>query len=75
MVAKHIDDKQNNTAVYVNEQMTSTFMNLFFKTRNIDIKAVGYKFLWFKNNKISVKKNEGSMTINIEDEASISKIK
>jgi len=67
MVAKHIDDKWNNTAIYVNEQMTSTFRNLFFKTRNIAIE-VGYKFIWFKNNKIFVKKNEGSMTINIEDE-------
>ncbi|KAF0711660.1 E3 ubiquitin-protein ligase TRAIP-like [Aphis craccivora] len=74
MVAKHIDGKWNNTAIYVNEQMTSTFRNLFFKTRNI-AKEVGYKFIWFKNNKIFVKKNEGSMTIYIVDEASISKIK
>jgi hypothetical protein len=74
MVAKHIDDKWNNTAIYVNEQMTSTFRNLFFKTRNT-VKEVGYKYIWFKNNKIFVKKNEGSKIIIIDDETSISKIK
>lgn len=73
LVTKHIDDKWNNTAIYVNEQMKSTFRHLFFKTRN-KAKEVGYKFIWFKNNKIFVKKIEGSMAIHIDDEASISKI-
>jgi hypothetical protein len=54
--------------------MTSTFRNLIFMTRNIAKKG-GYKFIWFKNNKIFVKKNEGAITLIIDDEASISKIK
>lgn len=62
------------TAIYVNEQMTLAYKDLFFKTRNA-VKEVGYKFIWFKNNKIFVRKNEGSKVIIIVDELSISKIK
>lgn len=55
MMANYIDDKWSNTALYVNDQMTSVFRNLFFKTRDT-AKEVGYKFVWFKNNKICKKK-------------------
>lgn len=74
LTANNINNKWEKTAIYVNEQMTSTNRDLFFKARNA-VKEVGYKFIWFKNNKIFVRKNEGSKVFAVVDEILISKIK
>lgn len=55
LMAELIDVNWNNTAIYVNSHMTSDFQNLFFGIRN-STKEVSFKFIWFKNNKINVKK-------------------
>lgn len=47
LVAKFIDGKWSNNAIYVNNQLTSVFRNLFFKTRST-VKEVGYKYIWLK---------------------------
>jgi len=74
LTANNIDKNWGKTAIFVNDQMTSTYRDLFFKARKA-AKKVGYKFIWFKNNKIFVRRNESSKAIIITDELSISKIK
>lgn len=74
LTANNIDKNWGKTAIFVNDQMTSTNRDLFFKARKT-AKEVGYKFIWFKNNKIFVRRNESSKAIIITDELSISKIK
>lgn len=42
--------------VYINEQLTPFMKDLLWKTKQ-DAKQKGYHMVWFKNNKILVKKN------------------
>lgn len=72
-MAKDVDSTWNTSAVYFNEQMTFAYRRLFFKARTA-AKQVGFKHIWFENNKIFAKKNDTSKVIVIDDETSISKI-
>lgn len=50
LIVTYINDKWNNTTIYVYNQMTSTFRNLFIKIEN-STKKVGYNnFIQFKYN-------------------------
>lgn len=73
LVTKDVNPTWKGSTIYFNDQMTSTYRNLFFKTRTT-AKQVGYKYIWFKNNTIFVKKSDNSKVIIIDDENSISKI-
>lgn len=53
--------------------MTYSNKTLFYKAKTT-AKQVGYKYAWFNNNKIFVKKNDESKLITIENEDSILKI-
>lgn len=73
LVAKDFDASWNNTPVYFNNLMTYSNKTLFFKAKTT-AKQMGYKYVWFNNNNIFVKKNEDSKVIIMENEDSISKI-
>lgn len=73
LTAKDSDISQNNSAVFFNDQMTTSNRTLFFKAR-MAVKKTGYKYVWFKNNKVFVKKDESTKAIVIDNEISISKI-
>jgi len=74
LTADIIDNKWGKKPIYVNEQITSAYRDLFFKASKA-VKEFGYEFIWFKNNKIFAMRNEGLKVIIIVDELSISKIK
>lgn len=73
IVAKDLDVSWKVSPIYFNNQMTQANKTLFFRAK-ITAKQVGYKYVWFNNNKIFVKKNEDSKVIIIFDENCISKI-
>jgi chromosome segregation ATPase len=58
----------NNTNIYINEHMTWYFRNLFWKTRE---KCKNYKYIWFKEGKIFVKKDQNTNAILILNEKSL----
>lgn len=57
----------------INNYLTQTYRNLFFKTKLL-AKEKNYKFVWFKNNKLFVRKNNDTNAIPIEDENSLSEL-
>jgi len=63
----------NNSNIYINKQLTQTNRNLFYKTRT-KAREYGYKFTWFNNFMIFVKKSETLNGILIDEEKSLSKI-
>lgn len=73
LVAKDIDFNWKDTALYFNEQMTTTYRKLFFKAKTV-AKEKKYKYVWFKNNRIFVKKDDSTKAITIYDETSVLKI-
>lgn len=72
--AKNVNDKWDNNGIYINNYLTQSNRNLFYKTRML-AKEHSYKFVWFKNNKLFIKKSENSNTIYIDDESILDKIK
>jgi len=68
-----INENWKKEGIYVNNYLTQTYRNLFFKTKLL-AKEKNYKFVWFKNNKLFVRKNNDTNAIPIEDENSLSKL-
>lgn len=58
------ENYNNSDPIYINEHLTVTRKQLFFKTKQFKIKN-NFEFLWVKNGKIFLKKNANSETINI----------
>lgn len=55
LVTKDFDFNWKDSKIYFNYQLTSTNSNLFCKARTT-AKGLKFKYFWFKNNKIFVKK-------------------
>lgn len=53
----------NANKIYVNEHLTSVNKNLFWLARNT--RAIGYKYIWTKNGRVFVRKNENEPVIRI----------
>jgi len=70
---KTVNSKWNNDSIYINDGLTQFNKNLFFKTRAFAREA-GYKFTWFKDSNIFLKKNENTEAFIIFDELSLSKL-
>jgi len=51
-----INENWKKEGIYINNYLTQTYRNLFFKTKLL-AKEKNYKFVWFKNNKLFVRKN------------------
>ena len=62
-----------NESVFFGESLSPYFKNLLWKTKQ-NLKET-YRFIWFKKNKIFVKKDESSPTNVVESEIDINKIK
>jgi len=61
-----IHDKWGNEALYVNNFLTLYNRNLFFKSKAFAREA-GFKYVWFKDSKIFIKKTENHKAIHIEN--------
>lgn len=72
--AKNLNGNWDNNGIYINNYLTQSNRNLFYKTRMF-AKEHSYKFVWFKNNKLFIKKSENSNTIYIDHENTLDKIK
>lgn len=73
LTTKQVCVKWDNSNIYINEQLTRTNINLFYKTRT-KAREYGYKFTYFKDSKIFVKKSENTNVILIDEAKSLSKI-
>lgn len=56
--------------IYYNNYLTQTNSNLFYKTR-MYAKEHNYKYIWFRDYKIFIRKNETNKVILIEDKNSL----
>lgn len=59
--------------IYIHESLSQFFKNLLWRVRN-SAKEKGYRFVWYKNYKILVKKDVNSQTIVINNENELNKI-
>lgn len=67
-------EKWGTEAIYVNSYLTIFNRNLLFKTKAFAREA-GYKFVWFKDAKVFIKKNEEHKAILIENETFLTNLK
>lgn len=64
----------NNSRIFINESLSPYFKNLFYQVKML-AKEKGYKFVWYRNYKILVKKNEEAKEVLvISDVSQISKL-
>lgn len=73
LTGKVVNSNWNDENIYINDSLTQFNKNLFFKTRAFS-RDKGYKFVWFRDSKIFIKKNENSKAVIINDEYSLSKL-
>jgi len=69
-----VDVTWKDEAIYINDNLTPFNRNLFFITKSF-ARDFGYKFVWFKDNKLFLKKNELSKEIVIDSDLSLNKLK
>lgn len=67
-------DNWGMEAIYVNNYLTFFNRNLLYKTKAF-ARELGFKFVWFRESKIFMKKNEDHKAIIIENEFSLSNLK
>lgn len=73
LTGKVVNSNWNDEKIYINDSLTQFNKNLFFKARAF-ARDKGYKFVWFRDSKIFIKKNENSKAFIIHDEYSLSKL-
>ncbi|KAL4096900.1 hypothetical protein QTP88_021775 [Uroleucon formosanum] len=73
LTGKVVNSNWNDENIYINDSLTQFNKNLLFKTRAFS-RDKGYKFVWFRDSKIFIKKNENSKAVIINDEYSLSKL-
>jgi regulator of replication initiation timing len=71
--AKDIHTEWSNEGIYLNNVLTQTNSNLFYKTR-MYAKKYNYKYVWFRDCKIFMRKDEKNKIIVIEDEYTLNNI-
>lgn len=64
-------DNWGNVPIYVNNFLTLYNRNLLFKTKAF-ARETGFKYVWFKNSKLFIKKSENNKAVLIENESSLS---
>lgn len=74
LTGNRVDVNWKNDPIYINDNLTQFNRNVFFKTKAF-ARDSGYRFVWFRDSKIFIKKNENSKAILIEDELSLTKLK
>lgn len=73
LTGNFVNDNWNNDKIYINDSLTQLNRNLFFKAR-FHARDIGYKFVWFKDQKLFIKKNENTNAIFIDNEYSLYKL-
>lgn len=70
LTANNINVNWQNYGIYINNYLylTQYYRNVFYKTRMF-AKEHNFKFVWFKNNKLFMKKTKNSNAIYIDDES------
>lgn len=73
-IGNSVDVSWKNEAIYINENLTQFIRNLIFITKSF-ARDFGYKFVWFKDSKLFLKKKKLSKAIVVESELSLAKLK
>lgn len=62
LTGKIVNANWNNNTIYINDSLTYFNRNLFFKAKAF-ARDKGFKFIWFKDLKLFIKKSENTKTI------------
>uniref|UniRef100_A0A2S2NLJ2 PHD-type domain-containing protein n=1 Tax=Schizaphis graminum TaxID=13262 RepID=A0A2S2NLJ2_SCHGA len=73
LTGKSVNTNWSDDKIYMNDSLTQFNRNLFFKAR-VFARDAGYKFVWFKDSKLFIKKNESTKAIIIDNEFALSKL-
>lgn len=68
-----VEASWKNEPIYINDNLTQFNRNLFYKTK-IFARDSGYKFVWFRDYKLFIKKTELTKAIVVENELSLTKL-
>lgn len=68
-----VNEKWENRSIFINNELSSYNRELFYKTRMF-AKANEFKFVWFKDLKVFIKKNENYKACIIQDDHDLSKL-
>jgi len=68
-----VEASWKNEAIYINDNLTQFNRNLFYKTK-IFARDSGYKFVWFRDYKLFIKKTELTKAIVVENKLSLTKL-
>jgi len=71
--ASNVNAKWNDEGIYINNYLTRTNNILFYKTR-MYAKAHNYKYVWFRDSKLFLRKDENNKLFLIEDENNLNNI-
>lgn len=72
--SNNINENWGSAGIFINNYLTKYNSNLFYKARNF-AKEKHFKYVWFKDCKIFIKKNETSQSLIINEEADLLKIR
>lgn len=73
LTGSNVDAEWKNNAIYVNDNLTQFNRNLFFKTKTF-ARESGYRYVWFKDTKLFIKKNDNSKAFLVDSELSLTKL-
>jgi hypothetical protein len=73
LTGSKVDAEWKNNAIYVNDNLTQFNRNLFFKTKTF-ARESGYRYVWFKDTKLFIKKNDNSKAFLVDSELSLTKL-
>lgn len=62
----------SDAAIFINEELTKETYNLFKKAKNL--KELGYKYVWHRNGKVLVRKNDGDNPVFISSESVLNEL-
>lgn len=68
--AKNVNLKWKDESIFINHYLTQTSSNLFYKTRRY-AKEHNYKYIWLRDCKLFIRKDETNKVILTEDENSL----
>ncbi|XP_025423462.1 uncharacterized protein LOC112692862 [Sipha flava] len=71
--ANNVNAKWKEEGIYINNYLTQINRNLFYKTR-LYAKENNYKYVWYRDCKIFIRKDEKNKVILIEDENSLRRL-
>lgn len=73
LTGETVNANWNNDKIYINDYLTLFNRNLFFKAK-VFAREKSFKFVWFKDLKLFIKKSESTKAIIIDNEDALSKL-